>query len=410
MLGSSSGGILGCKEHRPNPRITQITTDELLATISLPAGFYAVNTGSQDDYGPYQTGGTAGSPTSGPWQDAGQNGTLSTDDLMDTAQWQTGVFGQPASRVPAVTIDMLTQPPAEFSIAAFYRQVELTAAVQLDGLPGQAPAGPTAGVLIVEGIQETFGLGIRQVQLNTAPAAQSNAWILGDPVLGVLGTTTVPGRSSTPPGGYGPPYAPVATFSTTMNRTGAVGAQDLRTLTDPVARRLQPAFGFAFQSVAGAGPGLVTFDSIVSDTAGGFGGFGSSDNVYTVAEDWPGDYLVMAVVQFHSGQSLTGVGAKFTVALAGGGPTVWYPAWTGYRSAGTQYTAVAIAGVIGPCLPGDTISVTASTGTLGIADGGSQLAVIWQGRGTGVAPTLAARGRPVGPARPPRFRKGRTYG
>jgi hypothetical protein len=30
MLGSSSGGILGCKEHGPNPRIAQITTDELL--------------------------------------------------------------------------------------------------------------------------------------------------------------------------------------------------------------------------------------------------------------------------------------------------------------------------------------------------------------------------------------------
>src|SRR5439155_18529617 len=34
-LGSSSVGILGCKEHRPNPRITQITTDELLVPVGL---------------------------------------------------------------------------------------------------------------------------------------------------------------------------------------------------------------------------------------------------------------------------------------------------------------------------------------------------------------------------------------
>jgi hypothetical protein len=31
MLGFSSGGILDCREHEPNPRITQITADELLA-------------------------------------------------------------------------------------------------------------------------------------------------------------------------------------------------------------------------------------------------------------------------------------------------------------------------------------------------------------------------------------------
>jgi hypothetical protein len=34
MLGSSSGGTLDPKEHEPNPRIMQITADELL--VSLP--------------------------------------------------------------------------------------------------------------------------------------------------------------------------------------------------------------------------------------------------------------------------------------------------------------------------------------------------------------------------------------
>jgi predicted GNAT family acetyltransferase len=33
MLGSSSAGIPDRKEHRPNPRITQITTDGLLAEL-----------------------------------------------------------------------------------------------------------------------------------------------------------------------------------------------------------------------------------------------------------------------------------------------------------------------------------------------------------------------------------------
>jgi hypothetical protein len=33
MLGFSSGGILDCREHEPNPRITQITADELLGGI-----------------------------------------------------------------------------------------------------------------------------------------------------------------------------------------------------------------------------------------------------------------------------------------------------------------------------------------------------------------------------------------
>jgi hypothetical protein len=35
MLGFSSGGILDCREHEPNPRITQITADELLAALSV---------------------------------------------------------------------------------------------------------------------------------------------------------------------------------------------------------------------------------------------------------------------------------------------------------------------------------------------------------------------------------------
>jgi hypothetical protein len=38
MLGFSSGGILDCREHEPNPRITQITADELLATVDGDLG------------------------------------------------------------------------------------------------------------------------------------------------------------------------------------------------------------------------------------------------------------------------------------------------------------------------------------------------------------------------------------
>jgi len=38
MLGFSSGGILDCREHEPNPRITQITADELLGSVRVDIG------------------------------------------------------------------------------------------------------------------------------------------------------------------------------------------------------------------------------------------------------------------------------------------------------------------------------------------------------------------------------------
>ena len=361
-------------------------TRACFATTDIPGGYPAAAAAAESDLaGPYtQNSGTATSPQAAPFADATATAnTYSTDDVMDAGNWQVNVLGQPVTRLPQVSIDLRTLPAAEFSTAAFYG-CDIGTAIQLAGLPAQAPDAtgqPLAAYAVIEGINETLTDGEHTIQLYTSPLAQNAAWIPGDALLGVLGTTSTVGRSQSP-AALGPPY-PVPAFGVTLNRTGSAGAQDWRGLTVNVQNRLTPPLLIAQQASAQTITTLtgqaVTFDTLLADTAAGMG----TTTTYTVPAGYAGYYWCSAVVQAASGTASAGGVAAWFSATLGGVNSHWHTRSLPYVSG--AYTAVNIAGRIGPCAAGDTIQVTcAAAGTpanlpLGTADGGSMFTLIWQG-------------------------------
>jgi len=356
------------------------------ATINIPGGSPVSNTPGRLDYGLYtQNSGTLTAPQAAPFADAAAvAGTYSTDDITDAGQWAAGVFGQPVPRVPSLTVDLLTLPPAEFTTAGFYA-CDIGTAVQLAGLPSQAPdtAGQPLGAWhVIEGINETLSIDAHTCQLYTSPLAQNAAWIPGDTLLGVLDSTTVTGRSQAP-AVLGPPYTPVATFASTLNRTGSAGAQDMRTLTVNTQNRLTPPLAIAqqanTQTLTAITGQAVTFDTVLADTAAGMG----TTTTYTVRAGYAGWYWCSAVVQAAAGTASMGGLAAWFSAILGGVASQWHARAMPYVSG--AYTAIQIAGKIGPCAAGDTIQViaaaagTPATVPLGTADGGSMLTIVWEG-------------------------------
>jgi len=364
-----------------------LCTSANYSTTHIPGGYPVASTSAEADYGPYnQNAGSVSSPQVAPFADVtGTAYTYSTDDVMDAGNWQVGVNGQPVSRVPSLTVDLLTQPASEFSIASFYG-TDIGSAVHLAGLPSQAPDStgqPLATYHVIEGVNETLDLHTRTCQLYTSPLAQNAAWIPGDTLLGVLGTTDTVGRSATPTV-LGPPYTPVATFGSSLNRTGSAGAQDWRTLTVSTQNKLTPPLAIAQQAAAQTITTLagqaVTWDTLLADTAGGFGNL----TTYTVQAGYAGYYLCLAVVQAATGTSSLGGVAAWFAATLGGVASQWGAKVIPYLSS-APYGAVAIAQKIGPCSAGDTIQVIAAAAgspaslPLGTADGGSMFALYWQG-------------------------------
>jgi hypothetical protein len=344
-----------------------LTTAANYATARLPGGYPVSNSPARLDYGLYtQNAGTLTSPQAAPFTDAAAvAGMYSTDDIMDAGQWAVNVFGQPVPRVPSVTADLLTLPAAEFSTAAFYA-CDIGTAVQLAGLPSQAPDAtglPLGAYHVIEGINETLGIDAHTCQLYTSPLAQNAAWIPGDTLLGVLDSTAVTGRSQAP-AAAGPPYTPVATFAATLNRTGSAGAQDMRTLTVNAQNRLTPpllvARQAAAQTLTATAGQAVTFDTLLADTAGGM----ATTAAYTVPAGYAGYYWCAAVVQAASGTAgMGGLAAWFSATLAGSSPI---PATTGTANAPAAFTNLASVSV-----PGGTYTVTWSvtlSGTVSSAD------------------------------------------
>jgi len=123
----------------------------------------------------------------------------------------------------------------------------------------------------------------------------------------------------------------------------------------------------------------VTWDTLLADTAAGLTALAS----YVIPSGFPGYYWCAAVVQAASGtSSAAGVAAWFAATLSGVA-SQWHARSLPYVSG--AYTAVAIAGRIGPCSAGDTIQVAAAAAggpaslPLGTADGGSMFTLFWQG-------------------------------
>ena len=364
-----------------------LCTEACYSTGDIPGGYPVINAAAELDYGPYiANAGSPASPQAAPFADAAAvAGTYSTDDLMDAGWWQANIFGQPVTRIPALTVDLLTLPASEFSIASFYGN-DIGSAIELTGLPSQAPdsAGqPLAAYCVVEGINETLDLGTHTAQVYTSPLAQNAAWIPGDALLGVLGTTDVIGRSQAP-AALGPPYGIPPTFGSTLNRTGSVGAQDMRTLAVNIQQRLTPPLLIAEQATAQtlttAAGQPVGFDTLAADTAGGMG----TTTTYTIQPGFAGWYWAAAVVQAATGTgSLGGLAVWFAVTLSGV-TTQWHARSLPYLST-APYIAAGISGKIGPFAVGDSIQViTAWSGAatsvpLGTTDGGSMFTLMWEG-------------------------------
>ena len=387
---AGSAFVLSAGQYEPDTSYKSndqyLCTAACYATVNIPGGYPVVNTTARPDFGYYTANaGTPASPQPAPFADAtGTAGSYSTDDLADAGWWQANVFGTPVSRVPALTVDLLTQPASEFSTAAFYG-LDIGSAVQLAGLPSQAPDStgqPNSAYQVIEGVNETIGLQAHTAQLYTSPLSQSTAWIPGDALLGVLGSTNTAGRSQAP-SALGPPY-PVPTFGPALNRTGSAGAQDWRGLTVNVQNRLTPPLLIAQQASAQTITTLtgqaVTFDTLLADTAAGMG----TTTTYVVPAGFAGYYWCAAVVQAATGTASLGGIAAWFAAVLGGVASQWHAKVIPYLST-APYTSVAIAGRIGPCAAGDTIQVIAAAAgspaslPLGAADGGSMFTLFWQG-------------------------------
>ena len=174
------------------------------------------------------------------------------------------------------------------------------------------------------------------------------------------------------------------TFSATLNRTGSVGAEDLRTLTVNTQNKLTPPLLIAQQATAQtlttAAGQAVAFDTLLADTAGGM----STTLTYTIPAGFAGWWWASAVVQAATGTAnLGGLDVWFSVTLSGVN-SHWHARNLPYLST-APYTAEGISGKIGPFSAGDTIQVacgwsgTATSLPLGTSDGGSMFMLVWEG-------------------------------
>lgn len=290
--------------------------DATLSNNNISGGVRAINAPAVAAAGTFASGDPQ-SPVSGPWYSfpytPQPNGTIANSDVLaDTAQYQVNIYGTPAPRSPAVTIDLASQPGGGTTVSrASCYGVDVGSVLQLTNLPAAGPGGTRMGFLYAEGLGETFQrddtAGVTwTLSLNTSPALQSEAWIAGDANLGVLDSTAVVGRSidgttiASPFQYYvGPPYQ-VPNFTAGLNRTGYVGANDLRGLTYNTYLNIHPPCAAAeqlslSQSIANSTNTVVQFDTLLFDTWNGWN-LGSSNSQYVV--QYPGIYLLLANIVF----------------------------------------------------------------------------------------------------------------
>lgn len=341
-----------------------LINDATYANNNMPGGVRSVNAASVLASSDYPSGDPL-SPTTGPWYSYPWDPSLATADgdvLGDATAWTVSIYGTPVPRSPNLILDLATLPASAFSRAQAYG-VDCGSVVVLDGLPATAPSGsPLISYLMAEGVAESFtqtsSARTWTLTFNTSPASASAAWVPGDTVMGVLDSTAVIGRGTdgSPNGGNpryaGPPY-PAPVFSGTMNRTGNVGANDMRGIWANVQQAITPPC-FALQqvnlaqSIPNNNSTDLQWDVAWYDTANGFSEAGSLV-VYTV--QLPGLYKLRACIPF--GASATGdrrayfqqngseVAGRASIAAV----------------VGSDYVSLFIAATV-ECAAGDTLKVT----------------------------------------------------
>ncbi|WP_433252850.1 hypothetical protein ACQPYK_08545 [Streptosporangium sp. CA-135522] len=108
-----------------------------------------------------------------------------TTDLANRANYLFNVYSDPKPRAGQITIEIRSQPGLWPNLLA----LEIGDRVQVTSLPAEAPT-PVLD-LWVEGIAETITDQSWTVTLDPSPASATTAFILDDPVYGVLNTNTL---------------------------------------------------------------------------------------------------------------------------------------------------------------------------------------------------------------------------
>jgi hypothetical protein len=110
---------------------------------------------------------------------------VSTDlQALDRTTWKVNTYAVPASRIPSLTLDMLTLTSTAAALT-----LDLGRFLRVTGLPSQTPTGTTAD-LIVQGITETVSSTGWALTLTCTRRTLFQAWVLDDTTYSVLGTTT----------------------------------------------------------------------------------------------------------------------------------------------------------------------------------------------------------------------------
>lgn len=154
---------------RPNMDRTNLVND-VTAMTPDGVGVRVVNQASVDDYGRHSPGGDLELVTTDP------------NHAEAAAHWLVGMYGEPRPRVPALSVDVLTLPPAT-QVACLNARVS----TRLDVLNWPAQVGSTydAG-FFVEGYSESFGPESHTLSFNVSPAELFDVFVLDDATYGVL--------------------------------------------------------------------------------------------------------------------------------------------------------------------------------------------------------------------------------
>lgn len=113
---------------------------------------------------------------------------VATDqEALDRANWVVGNFAEPTTRYGTLTVNLYGMPAATQQLVVSLLEPDCW--LRIITMPSQTTGGTTVDV-VVEGIEETQRAGEWTIRCNVVSRALFNAWILGDPVYGVLGSTT----------------------------------------------------------------------------------------------------------------------------------------------------------------------------------------------------------------------------
>lgn len=110
--------------------------------------------------------------------------TTSDNEVVDAANWKANQTAVPTSRLPNLTVNILTNP----AIAAAVLALDISSRITIGTLPQYAPM--TSGDVFIEGLTETITDQEYKLAFNTSPASQSSVWQLDSAIYSQLDSTT----------------------------------------------------------------------------------------------------------------------------------------------------------------------------------------------------------------------------